>query len=99
MMLKCWREEPLRRPKYEDLIEDLEGQISEVSGIVSVILYKIIILIVHLLFYSLICQVNVEIKDILNYFLNMRTYLKVRHSNAEESVLYCIRNKQYIRNP
>ena len=35
MMLKCWREEPLRRPKYEDLIEDLEGQISEVSGIVS----------------------------------------------------------------
>ena len=34
-MLKCWREEPLRRPKYEELIEDLEGQISEVSGIVS----------------------------------------------------------------
>ena len=34
-MLKCWREQPLRRPKYEELIEDLEGQISEVSGIVS----------------------------------------------------------------
>jgi len=32
-MLKCWSEQPLRRPKYEDLIEDLEGQISEVSGI------------------------------------------------------------------
>ena len=52
MMLKCWREEPLRRPKYEDLIEDLEGQISEVSGIVSVTLYTTIVYLNYFLFNS-----------------------------------------------
>ena len=34
-MMQCWKEEPTRRPRYEDIIDDLEGQISEVSGIVS----------------------------------------------------------------
>lgn len=33
LMLKCWKEEPCRRPHFEELIENLEGQISEVSGI------------------------------------------------------------------
>jgi len=36
-MVRCWREEPTRRPQYEDIIDDLEGQISEVSGIVSTV--------------------------------------------------------------
>jgi len=36
-MVRCWREEPTRRPHYEDIIDDLEGQISEVSGIVSTV--------------------------------------------------------------
>lgn len=34
-MMQCWKEEPTRRPRYEEIIDDLEGQISEVSGIVS----------------------------------------------------------------